>query len=143
MKRIFKNFFSLTNAYAHCDVPCGIYDTANMKISANTILKMVQKIKELENAEHNVTTENSLTRMIMTKEEHSRICKQEILILWTDFFKPEDLTIVPNLHEIIWSTTKLISKNKQEVNIEAANELIEKVNEIDSIFHKVKDTRAK
>ena len=29
--------------------------------------------------------------MIAVKEEHARICKTEISILWTDYFKPQHL----------------------------------------------------
>ena len=34
-------------AQAHCDVPCGIYDTAPMKIAANTVLTLTQKLEAL------------------------------------------------------------------------------------------------
>ena len=33
-----------TVVYAHCDIPCGIYDPTAAKIAADTVAKMVEKI---------------------------------------------------------------------------------------------------
>ena len=32
-----KSIFSPTNIYAHCDIPCGIYDPIAAKIAAQTL----------------------------------------------------------------------------------------------------------
>lgn len=132
--------------FAHCDVPCGIYDPKPAQIAAATVLKMIQLIKSLPakgSDEEILKSRNSFVRMVWTKEEHARKCKEELLILWTDFFKPEDLKETPNLHEIFWSAAKLCSKNKQEINEEAAKELVKAVDEITNIFNKTKEKRAK
>src|SRR3979490_371221 len=108
-------------AFAHCDVPCGIYDPKPAQIAAATVLKMVQKINELNHppkddvAVHNDYM-NTLVRCIWTKEEHARKCKEEILILWTDYFKPEHLKQFPDLHDTFWKAAKLCSDNKQHIN---------------------------
>lgn len=128
-------------AYAHCDVPCGIYDPKPAQIAAATVLKMVQKIKELDSdlrQNDNADNMNSLVRMIWTKEEHARKCKEELLILWTDYFKPEHLAQFPNLHETFWKAAKLCSVNKQEVNLESAQELVKAVGGIADMFVKSK-----
>ncbi len=131
-------------AYAHCDVPCGIYDPKPAQIAAVTVLKMVQKIKELdEKKDMNVSSLNSMVRYIWTKEEHARKCKEEILILWTDFFKQEHLKMFPNLHDTFWKAAKLCSINKQEVSLEHATELVKAVDEIADIFNKAKADSAK
>ncbi len=124
--------------YAHCDVPCGIYDPKPAQIAAATVLKMVEKINDLPK-DSSIATQNSLIRMIWTKEEHARKCKEELLILWTDFFKPEHLTVFPNLHETFWKAAKLCSKNKQEVSIEEAKSLVKAVDEIAEIFQRAKN----
>lgn len=126
-----------TKVYAHCDVPCGIYDPKPAQIAAATVKKMVEKIQSLPK-EMSVVDMNNYVRMVSTKEEHARICKQEILVLWTDFFKPEHLEIEPDLHEKIWKVAKLVSKNKQSVDMESADELVRAVDEIAQIFVKVK-----
>lgn len=128
--------------YAHCDVPCGIYDPKPAQIAAATVLKMVQKIVELdERKDMSVGAFNSIVRYIWTKEEHARKCKEEILILWTDFFKQEHLKMFPNLHETFWKAAKLCSINKQEVSIEHAQELVTAVDEIAEMFQKTKSSK--
>jgi len=129
--------------YAHCDIPCGIYTSEPALTAAKTVVKMVEKIEEL--APPNLaggdmseikSKAHSLTRFTMVKEEHAQKCKQELLILWTDYFKPEHLEDFPELHDIFWKAAKLCSKNKQEVNREAAQELLSAVEEIASMFQK-------
>lgn len=125
-------------AYAHCDIPCGIYDPKPAQIAAATVLKMVQKINELPQTNHSVQDRNSFVRMVWTKEEHARKCKEELLILWTDYFKEEHLAAFPNLHDTFWKAAKLCSKNKQEVNLESAEQLVKAVDEIAEIFARTK-----
>jgi len=127
-------------AYAHCDVPCGIYDPKVAQIAAATVLKMVQKINELPERGKSKNEDNALIRIVWTKEEHARKCKDELLILWTDYFKPEHLQMFPNLHETFWKAAKLCSKNKQEVNVQLAQELVRAVDGIAEIFKKTKST---
>ncbi len=142
IKKLF-GILPLRYASAHCDVPCGIYDPSAMQIAAKTVLVMVQKINSLEKPEKGekenwLNYKNSLTRMIWTKEEHARKCKEELLILWTDYFKPEHLEKFPDLHDIFWKAAKLCSKNKQEISEKTAQELIEATNKIADIFQQSK-----
>lgn len=123
-----------TPAYAHCDVPCGIYDPKPAQIAATTILKMVNLINELPKENRSAEDENKFTRYVMTKEEHARKCKEEILILWADYFKPEHLESFPDLHDTFWKAAKLVSKNKQSVDLAAAEELIKSVDHIAEMF---------
>ncbi|OIP57155.1 MAG: superoxide dismutase, Ni [Candidatus Levybacteria bacterium CG_4_10_14_0_2_um_filter_36_16] len=120
--------------YAHCDVPCGIYDPKPAQIAAATVLKMVQKIKELPTENPSVNDRNSFVRMVLTKDVHAQKCKEELLILWTDYFKPEHLGRAPDMHERFWNAAKLCSKNKQTVDEISAQELIRAVDEIANIF---------
>ncbi len=130
-------------ASAHCDVPCGIYDPKAMQIAAATVLVMVQKINSLEKPEKEDKKEwlnykNGLTRMIWTKEEHARKCKEELLILWTDYFKPEHLEKFPDLHNTFWRAAKLCSQNKQEISEDTAQALVDATSSIADIFQKTK-----
>lgn len=130
-------------AFAHCDVPCGIYETSPSAIAAKTVKKMVEKILALKRPEKDDQQEwfnyhNTLTRMIVTKEEHAHICKKELLILWTDYFKEEHLKMFPDLHTTFWKAAKLCSKNKQEVSMEAAQQLEDAVHQIGHMFEETK-----
>lgn len=142
IKKLF-GILPLRYASAHCDVPCGIYDPSPMLIAAKTVLVMVQKIKQLEKPEKGERDEwlnykNSITRMIMTKEHHAQICKQELLILWTDYFKPEHLEKFNDLHDVFWKAAKLCSQNKQHIDEELAQDLVDSTNHISEIFQQSK-----
>ena len=124
--------------YAHCDIPCGIYDPAAAQLAAKTVLTMVQKINQLPTENPTVNDRNSFVRMVSVKETHAEICKREVLILWTDYFKAEHLEKFPNLHDLVWKTTKLCSENKRAVDETKANELIESVDKIAEVFNQTK-----
>lgn len=144
--RIVDKFSPPKTAYAHCDVPCGIYDPAPAQIAAATVAKMVEKIvnpPELDekDKQSRLDFHNNMTRYVIEKEEQAEICKRELLILWTDFFKPEHLEKFPKLHETFWKAAKLCSKNKQAVSLGSAQELVKAVDEIADIFNKTKATQ--
>ena len=147
MKNIFLSLLPEVGAEAHCDIPCGIYDPTAAKIAAMTVLRMVLQINELHPPvnfpkildEHAMKAfANSIMRRIAVKEQHAESCKKELLILWTDFFKPEHLEKAPYLHEMMWKATKLCSVNKQDVSEEHARELITAVDAIAKLFYEVK-----
>jgi nickel superoxide dismutase len=75
-----------------------------------------------------------MSRYIAIKEQQAEIAKRELLILWTDYFKPEHLETHPDLHEIFWKAAKLCSGCKQEVNLEHANALMASIKKIHEIF---------
>lgn len=124
--------------YAHCDIPCGIYDPHSAQLAAKTVLTMVQKIKALPESNHTLEEKNNFVRMVGVKEQHAELCKREILILWTDYFKEEHLEKFPDLHELVWKTTKLCSDNKRAVDEAKAQELVEAVDKIANIFTETK-----
>lgn len=131
-------------AEAHCDAPCGVYDPASARISAEAALSMTKKILDLKapdsgDAKATVAFQNTLTRYIVVKEEQAQIAKDELLILWTDYFKPVHLEKYPNLHDTFWKAAKLCSAVKVEVSLEHANELMEAVKEIHGIFWATKE----
>jgi len=49
----------------------------------------------------------------------------------------------PNLHDTFWKAAKLCSENKQHVSREAAEKLVEVVNEIAEMFAKSKEASKK
>lgn len=121
--------------YAHCDVPCGIYETDTIKHAANTCLRMVEKIESLgELDDDNTEQMANFARMVAVKEDSAQKVKSELSILWTDYFKSEHLKKYPLLHDKVWITAKQASKVKQTVNIQECKVLIEQVEEIAAIF---------
>ncbi|MFY9457966.1 MAG: superoxide dismutase, Ni [Candidatus Spechtbacterales bacterium] len=146
MQKFINKLFNIKEAHAHCDIPCGIYTLEPAKIAAKTVVKMVEKIGEItpptpqellnRDALGIKTRANSLMRYVMIKEEHAQIAKQELLILWTDYFNEEHLKMFPDLHDKFWKATKLCSANKREVSMAKAQELLEVVEEIAEMFKK-------
>jgi nickel superoxide dismutase len=133
--------------YAHCDIPCGIYTPEPALTAAKTVARMVELIENppIERNEGDAASirnyHNAMTRYVLVKEEHAQKCKQELLTLWTDYFKPEHLEMFPDLHDTFWKAAKLCSKNKQEVNMEAAKELLETVEFISSMFQETENNK--
>lgn len=123
--------------FAHCDIPCGIYDPNSAQLAAKTVLTMTQKINQLPK-DRSLNDENNFVRLIQVKEEHAELCKREVLILWTDYFKSEHLEKFPNLHDLVWTTTKLCSDNKRAVDEVKARELVEAVDKVADIFYQTK-----
>jgi len=123
-----------TVAYAHCDIPCGIYDPTPAKIAADTVAKMVEKIEALDKTATDFTTRGNFVRMTVVKEQHAEIVKKELQVLWSDYFKPEHLEKFPKLHDSFWKALKLASKNKQGVDAKAAADLQAAVKEIGDMF---------
>lgn len=143
MINLISKLFSEVSADAHCDIPCGVYDPTPAKIAAKTVARMVQQLGEIavpkDMDPHSIANHaNMVSRRIAVKEAHAELCKKELLILWSDFFKPEHLEQFPNLHTLVWDAVKLCSKNKQEVNADAAQKLIEAVDGIAKIFYEAK-----
>ena len=130
--------FPAKPVYAHCDIPCGIYTAEPAQTAAKTVVKMVEKIQEADPSDI-----HSISRFVAVKEEHAKICKDQLLILWTDYFKSEHLKMFPNLHETFWKATKLCSQAKQEGSMESALELQKAVEEIADMFSKAEATKKK
>lgn len=128
---------------AHCDGPCGVYDPASARIAAEAALSMTKKLLALSHPDHSdeqaVTAyHNTFDRFVAIKEEQAHLAKTEVLVLWTDYFKPVHLEKYPDLHELVWETTKLCSTVKHHVDLDAANQLMANIEKIHNIFWETK-----
>jgi len=134
----------MRTVFAHCDIPCGIYDPHVAQIAALTIIRMNQLISELPKPGPQTTPEerdtyvHKLSRYTHIKEEHAELCKRELRVLWADYFTPDHLKQHPELHGLFWDTMKLASKARQEIGLQTAQDLLAKVQAIADIFWKTK-----
>ena len=140
-KLIDKNKFEI--AEAHCDGPCGVYDPAQARIEAESVLMLTKKILDLkrpegDDAKAHAAYQNTLTRFIAIKEERAELAKHHLLVLWTDYFKPQHLEKYPDLHETFWKAAKTCSSCKQEVSLEHAEELMDYIKKVHEIFWETK-----
>ena len=136
-------------AQAHCDIPCGIYDPHMAQVAALTVVRMVQLIQGLQKPDGSASKDEwdtytmQISRYSATKEEHARLCEHEIVILWTDYFRPEHLEKHSNLHDLVWRTCKLTSTVKQQINMDAAQQLLTGCHEIAEVFWDTKGVKTR
>ena len=94
---------------AHCDLPCGVYDPEQARIEAESVFRIQEKYQGNEDPVYRA-------RAIHIKEERADLVKEHLDVLWHDYFKPEHLDAVPNLHELFWNANKAASKAKASVD---------------------------
>jgi nickel superoxide dismutase len=123
--------FPPITAHAHCDLPCGVYDPAQARIEAESVLAIIEKYRESNDP---VFKE----RAIFIKEQRADLVKHHLWVLWTDYFKPEHLADHPDLHELFWEATKLAGESKHSVDPKVAQRLLDRIGEIDKIFWETK-----
>lgn len=132
------NEILLIDGHAHCDGPCGVYDPASARVAAEAVQSMTKKMMALEvpdtQSEQFVRYLNTMSRYAAIKEEEAQKCKDELLVLWTDFFKPQHLESIPDLHDTFWQAAKLCSACKVEVSEQHAQELMDAVEAIHNMF---------
>jgi nickel superoxide dismutase len=133
--------------YAHCDIPCGIYDPHEAQISALTVLRMDQLIGELvappmdAKPEDRATYISKLSRYTAVKESHSERVKAEVRVIWADFFTPDHVKQFPQVHDLAWKILKQASKTRQGNNVADAQELIKQVQEFAEVFWQAKGAK--
>lgn len=127
---------------AHCDIPCKIYDPIYAQISVLTMIRMVDLLIELEEKKDlNANEKAQFSRLISQKEEHGLKVKEEIRVIWGDYFKDPQISEFPELHELTHSIMLNSSKAKQNIDKNATLELLEKVNRFAEIFWKTKNVK--
>ena len=116
-------FFNPTVAHAHCDLMCGVYDPAQAKIEAMSVLKACTKAAESDDPVFK-------DRAILIKEERADLVKHHLSVLWTDFFKPHHLEQYPDLHDLFWKAIKKAGEAKKTMDASVAEELIDLIDQI-------------
>ena len=119
--------------YAHCDLPCGVYDPAQARIEAESVRAIAEKYQGNDDPAFRA-------RAIQIKEERSELVKHHLWVLWTDYFKPPHFAKYPQLHELFNEATKLAGAagTKGELDAGKADELLAKIDEIAEIFWETK-----
>lgn len=120
-------------ADAHCDIPCGIYETDTMTTAAKTVARMMKGIENLGELDTKEKL-HTFTRLVAVKEAHADRAKREVAVLWGDYFKPEHVEKFPQLHETCWKAMKAGSRAKQTLEMAAAEELEQAIAEVAKLF---------
>ncbi len=116
-------------AFAHCDLPCGVYDPAQAKIEALSVKACMEKYAASSDPDFK-------SRAVAIKEERSELVKHHLWVLWTDYFKPNHFESYPQLHALFNEATKLAGAggSKGTNDVAVADKLITKIDEIAEVF---------
>jgi nickel superoxide dismutase len=134
-------------ARAHCDIPCGIYDPHEAQLAALTVVRMAQMAGELQKPGSQAKPEDlekyqtQLSRYTLVREQHADRVKNELRILWADYFTPEHVKQHPDLHEMFWKAEKAASKARQSATLQDGEALLEAVQKIAEVFWQTKGAK--
>lgn len=133
MLKIILSKLPATTVYAHCDLPCGVYNPMQARIEAESIKAIMEKYQANEAFEFR-------TRALLIKEQRAELVKHHLWVLWTDYFKPEHLEKFPQLHDLFWKATKQAGAagSKGQTDPTEAQKLLDMIDEIAEIFAETK-----
>ncbi|HSX27694.1 MAG TPA: superoxide dismutase, Ni [Patescibacteria group bacterium] len=122
--------FKIKPVYAHCDLPCGVYDPVQARVEALSVMAIQTKYKDL--------SQEDKTRALFIKDQRAELVKHHLWVLWSDYFKPEHLEKYPDLHDKFWKATKQASECKRHNDPAEGHKLLGMIDEITKIFQETK-----
>jgi nickel superoxide dismutase len=122
-----KLFASATVAHAHCDLYCAVYDPAQAKIEALSVVKIAKKYHESDD-------DVFRTRCIILKEQRAEETKHHLMVLWADFFVPAHYEEFPQLQNLFWKATNQAGVAKKSMDPADGEQLVAYIDEIADIF---------
>jgi nickel superoxide dismutase len=133
-------FILSVQAYAHCEIPCGIYDDEmRIKIINEhivTVEKSMKQIIELEKDEHH--NSNQLVRWIMNKEHHA----DEIQEIVSQYFMTQRIKLDMENYEkqlgLLHQMLIYSMKCKQTTDLNNVNKLKRIIDDFEALYFKKK-----
>ncbi|MGB2690133.1 MAG: superoxide dismutase [Ni] [Desulfobacterales bacterium] len=133
-------FILSVQAFAHCEIPCGIYDDEmRIKIINEhivTVEKSMDQIIKLEKEEHH--NSNQLVRWIMNKEHHAG----EIQEIVTQYFMTQRIKLDTKNYEkklgLLHQMLIYSMKCKQTTDLANVTKLKDLVNDFEALYFKEK-----
>lgn len=124
---------------AHCDIPCKIYDPAIAQVAALSVIRFLDLIQELEGKETlSVSDIAQLSRLTREKEIHAAKVKEEVRVIWGDYFKTPQFEAFPDTHTLVHNIMLTASKCKQHTSRDHGEALLTLVNEFAASFWSTK-----
>ncbi|WP_028469080.1 superoxide dismutase, Ni [Neptunomonas japonica] len=135
---IFKSLdlvMDFTPADAHCDIPCKIYDPQVAQIATLSVIRFIDLIQELEKKDKLTLAEQAtLSRLVQEKESHATKVKEEIRVIWGDYFKQPQFTQFPDTNALVHNIMLTASSCKQHISRDHGEKLLKLVNEFSANF---------
>ncbi len=117
----------VTVAHAHCDLYCGVYDPAQAKIEAMSVMKSAEKGQASDD-------EAFKDRARFIKEERAELTKHHLMVLWADFFTAEHREQFSNLDDLFWRAIHQAGEAKKSDDPAEGQKLVDLIDEIADIF---------
>jgi len=127
-------FRSPTVAHAHCDLYCGVYDPAQAKIEALSVLKSAEKYQGSED-------DIFRARALAIKEERAELVKHHLMVLWADFFTADHRQEFDGLDDLFWRAIHQAGEAKKSVDPADGQKLVDLIDEIAVIFWKTEKAK--
>ncbi len=126
-------------AFAHCDLPCGVYDPAQARIEAESVKAIQERYQKAAAMKSPAeTVEDYKSRCLGINEARADMVKEHLWVLWTDYFKPPHVEKYPQLHGLFWDATKEAGLAKKSQDPAQGQKLLDLIAEIDKIFWETK-----
>ncbi|MEP2654023.1 MAG: superoxide dismutase, Ni, partial [Paraglaciecola sp.] len=126
-------------ASAHCDIPCKIYDPSGAQVAALSVIRFIDLINELDGkAELTLAEQAQLSRLVREKEIHAKKVKDEIVVMWGDYFKQPQFDAYREISQLVHTILLTGSACKQHIDRDKAVALLNLVNEFATAFWSTK-----
>ncbi len=133
---------NFSNISAHCDIPCKIYDPSTAQIAVLTMIRLLDLINELdEKGMNSLKDKAQFARLVSEKEAHGLKVKEEVRVIWGDYFKQPQFDQIAGVHDLVHKIMLQASKAKQGVERADAVALLSLVNEFAEAFWTTKGVK--
>ena len=75
--KILLKILPVETAYAHCDIPCGVYDVHGVQMAAHTVLRMTQLLSEVKR-ENETKAEHDVARLTHVRKSMEELLKRSL-----------------------------------------------------------------
>ena len=97
---------TIKDTYAHCDIPCGVYDdTMRVKMIEEHTLTILKSMNYISMNQNDLEKQNQVTRWIINKEQHA----QEIQDIVSEYFLTQRIKLKDESQELRSKTAFKIS----------------------------------
>ena len=133
--KLFDQIKGVKTVHAHCDIPCKIYDPISAQLAALSVIRFLDLIAELSEKDALTLAEQAtLSRLVREKEIHAEKVKQEVRVIWGDYFKQPQFEQFPDINDLVHQIMLKGSACKQHINRTDGEKLLELVNDFASKF---------
>lgn len=130
------------SASAHCDIPCKIYDPSTAQIATLSVIRFLDLINEIGSKDQlSLADHAQLSRLVREKEIHAAKVKEEVRVIWGDYFKQPQFDQYPDIHSLVHKIMLAASACKQNIDRDKGEKLLTLVNEFADAFWTTKGVK--